>query len=188
MKSEGAEAAEAQVDPITELVDAQEDSGDTVPAWRHGRGATAFGRAVHSVLEDVDLATGADVDVLASAAAVSEGVPALVGEIAAASRAVLGAPIMREAAGASVAREMYVAAPIGDRVVEGYIDLLVRTDEGLVIVDYKTDQVAPGQALEQAHHHAPQLQLYGRGLAQATQQSVKERLVLFTTLGETVPV
>ena len=44
------------------------------------------------------------------------------------------------------------------------------------------------QALAQAAHHAPQLQLYGRGLAQAPGQPVKERLVLFTALGRAVAV
>ncbi|HZQ79166.1 MAG TPA: PD-(D/E)XK nuclease family protein [Acidimicrobiia bacterium] len=39
-------------------------------------------------------------------------------------------------------REIYVGAPVGDRVIEGYIDLLVETPDGLVIVDYKTDTAA----------------------------------------------
>ena len=57
-------------------------------------------------------------------------------------------------------------------------------EEGaLVIVDYKTDGIAAEQALAQAAHHAPQLQLYGRGLAQALGMPVRERLVLFTSLG-----
>jgi ATP-dependent exoDNAse (exonuclease V) beta subunit len=57
-----------------------------------------------------------------------------------------------------------------------------------VIVDYKTDQIAPEHAVAQAAHHAPQLQLYGRGLAQAAGLPVRERLVLFTALGRSVPV
>ena len=47
------------------------------------------------------------------------------------------------------------------------------------------DLVGAGQ---QAAHHAPQLQLYGRGLSQALGLPVRERLVLFTALGRTVPV
>jgi ATP-dependent helicase/nuclease subunit A len=38
-------------------------------------------------------------------------------------------------------RELYVAAPLGDRAIEGYIDLLYETPTGLVLVDYKTDTV-----------------------------------------------
>jgi ATP-dependent helicase/nuclease subunit A len=39
-------------------------------------------------------------------------------------------------------KELYVAAPVGGRVIEGYIDLLVETPEGLVVVDYKTDSAS----------------------------------------------
>lgn len=37
-------------------------------------------------------------------------------------------------------REVYACTPIGEggRLLEGYIDLLYRTDAGMVIVDYKT--------------------------------------------------
>jgi len=38
-------------------------------------------------------------------------------------------------------REVYVAAPEGPVLVEGFIDLVFETDEGLVVVDYKTDGV-----------------------------------------------
>ena len=58
----------------------------------------------------------------------------------------------------------------------------------LVVVDYKTDAITDDQAVAQAAHHAPQLQLYGRGIAQALGQPVRERLVLFTALGRAVPV
>jgi hypothetical protein len=34
-------------------------------------------------------------------------------------------------------------------------------EDGLVIVDYKTDRITAEQAVAQAAHHAPQLQLYG---------------------------
>jgi ATP-dependent helicase/nuclease subunit A len=68
------------------------------------------------------------------------------------------------------------------------VDLVFEEDGQLVVVDYKTDRIGEEQALEQALHHAPQLQLYGRGLALATGQTVRERLVLFTSLGRSVAV
>ena len=87
-----------------------------------------------------------------------------------------------------VRRELPLFFPDGADLVEGVVDLVFEEDGQLVVVDYKTDHVEPGQAFVQAAHHAPQLQLYGRGLAQATGQRIKERLVLFTTLGQAVPV
>ena len=85
-------------------------------------------------------------------------------------------------------RELPLWFPDGADLLEGVIDLVFEEDGALVVVDYKTDHIAPEQALAQAAHHAPQLQLYGRGLAQATGLPVRERLVLFTHLGRTVPV
>ena len=34
-----------------------------------------------------------------------------------------------------------MAAPVGEVTIEGYVDLLVDTPAGLVVVDYKTDNV-----------------------------------------------
>ena len=36
-------------------------------------------------------------------------------------------------------RELYVGVPIGAKVLEGFIDLLVDDGDGLTVVDYKTD-------------------------------------------------
>ena len=92
---------------------------------------------------------------------------------------------MERARGAArVWRELPLWFAEGGELVEGVVDLVFEEDGELVVVDYKTDQIGPEQALAQAAHHAPQLQLYGRGLAQATGLRVKERLVLFTAIGE----
>ena len=110
-----------------------------LPPWQRGRYGTAIGRAVHGVLQFADLRNGADIDGLAAAQCAAEGidgVEALVGSLA---RSALAAPIVRAAVELEHHRELFVAAPVGDRLLEGYIDLLVRTDDGLVIVDYKTD-------------------------------------------------
>ncbi len=78
--------------------------------------------------------------------------------------------------------------PEGPELLEGVIDLVFEEEGGLVLVDYKTDAIAGEHALAQAAHHAAQLQLYGRGLAQAMGLPVRERLVLFTALGQVVAV
>src|SRR5690606_36217775 len=61
----------------------------------------------------------------------------LVAELA---RSALQAPIVRDALELPRHRELFVAAPVGDQVLEGYIDLFVATPDGGLIVDYKTDQ------------------------------------------------
>jgi len=108
---------------------------------------------------------------------------------ATAAERALALPVMQRARAATrVWRELPLWFPEGAELLEGVIDLVFEEDGALVLVDYKTDGIAAEQALAQAAHHAPQLQLYGRGLAQALGLPVRERLVLFTTLGQVVAV
>jgi ATP-dependent helicase/nuclease subunit A len=102
---------------------------------------------------------------------------------------VLGLGVIERARRASrVWRELALWFPDGAHLVEGIVDLVFEEEGQLVVVDYKSDAITADQALAQAAHHAPQLQLYGRGLAQAAGLPVRERLVLFTALGRAVPV
>jgi ATP-dependent exoDNAse (exonuclease V) beta subunit len=111
------------------------------PPWRRGRAGTSIGRAVHAVLQSVDLATGEGAAEIARAQAAAEGVDSQAGEIERLVRAALASPAVRQAVQGRHWREVYVAAPVGDVVVEGFVDLLYETDDGLVVVDYKTDAV-----------------------------------------------
>ncbi len=137
-----------------------------LPPWQRGRYGTAIGRAVHAVLQDADLAEGRDIDRLAAAHAAAEGIFGLEPTIAALSRSALAAPIVRAAAqGAEHWRELFVVAELGDTVLEGYVDLLVRTPDGLVIVDYKTDQFgADADRAERLGRYRIQLAAYGVAL------------------------
>ena len=62
----------------------QEDKEEreTPEPWRRGRAGTSVGRAVHAVLQSIDLATGDGIADRARAQAVAEGVPSHEGEIA----------------------------------------------------------------------------------------------------------
>jgi ATP-dependent helicase/nuclease subunit A len=134
-----------------------------LPPWQRGRYGTAVGRAVHAVLQDADLRHGGDIDELAAAQCAAEGIFGHEARVAALSRSALTAPIViAAAAGAEHWRELFVVAALGDTVVEGYIDLLVRTADGLVIVDYKTDQWTSGaDASARIARYRHQLAAYG---------------------------
>ena len=136
------------------------------PPWQRGRYGTSIGRAVHGVLQFCDLADGHDIDTLSRAQCAAEGVIGLEAQVAALARSATSAPIVRTvAAGAEHWRELFVAAPVGERTLEGYVDLLVRTAEGLVIVDYKTDQWSAGtQSSERIARYRLQLAAYGAAL------------------------
>ena len=145
-----------------------------LPPWQRGRYGTSIGRAVHGVLQFCDLASGSDIDNLARAQCAAEGVIGLEPQVAALARSALAAPIVRSVVdGAEHWRELFVAAPVGDRVLEGYVDLLVRTQDGLVIVDYKTDQWSgPVQSSERVGRYRLQLAAYGAALATALDEPI----------------
>jgi ATP-dependent exoDNAse (exonuclease V) beta subunit len=160
-----------------------------------GRDGRDFGSLVHRLLEwtpfdDAGKDLGERVRNMSSALAPAFGLDAEAARGAAEQVArALGLPVLERARSASrVWREMRLWFPDGEHLVEGKVDLVFEEDGQLVVVDYKSDAITDEQALAQAAHHAPQLQLYGRGLAQALGQPVRERLVLFTALGRTVPV
>ena len=160
-----------------------------------GTGGRDFGSLVHRLLEwapleDVDRGRGERVRAMAEALAPSFGLDAeAAGRAAEQVERALALPVIDRARRATrVWRELSLWFPDGAHLVEGVVDLVFEEDAQLVVVDYKSDAIAADQALAQAAHHAPQLQLYGRGLAQATGQPVRERLVLFTALGRVVPV
>ncbi len=112
------------------------------PPWSKGRYGTAIGRAVHGVLQDVDLATGEGLDALADRQAAAEGVSGRSRIVAGLARAALDTAVAREAASSQHWRELFVAAPFSERLVEGYVDLVYRGPDGLVVVDWKTDTIA----------------------------------------------
>ena len=100
--------------------------------------------------------------------------------IAALARAALATDVVRDAATRPHWRELYVGAPVGSTVLEGYIDLLVRADDGLVIVDYKTDAVGDGPELEaKVARYRPQLAAYAAALETAVGEPVVRAVLLF---------
>ena len=72
-------------------------------------------------------------------------------------------------------RELFVATDIAGTVVEGYIDLLVRhPTRGLIVVDYKTDQVADGpERARRLQRYGIQLAAYGLALEQLLGEPVE---------------
>jgi len=149
-----------------------------------------FGALVHRILEWIPLDEPQRARPMAEALAPSFGLDAdAAGRAAAAVEGALGLPVIERARRAPrVLRELRLWLPQDELLVEGIVDLVFEEDGQLVVVDYKTDRVTAEQAVQQAAHHAPQLQLYGRGLALGASMPVKERLVLFTSIPQTVQV
>jgi len=159
----------------------EDDTSEDRPSWRRGRAGTAIGRAVHAVLQTVDLATGEGLAPAASTHAAAEGIPDREGEVRRLAEHVLATPIVRSAvAGGRYWREVPVAAAIDGRVVEGFVDLLVATPGGLIVVDYKTDQVGDEAEVERAmSRYAIQGAAYAVALADGTGLAVSRCVFVF---------
>lgn len=127
------------------------DEADEVrPPWRRGRAGTSIGRAVHAVLQTVAL-DGDGVEHGAWLQAQAEGISDHADEVARLVRAVLASPPLADARAGRSWRELYVAAPVGDVVIEGFIDLLVERPDGtLLVVDYKTDSASSQADIDDA--------------------------------------
>jgi ATP-dependent helicase/nuclease subunit A len=149
--------------------------------WRRGRAATNVGRAVHAVLQSVDLATGQGLEDTARAQAAAEGVPQREAEIVKLAHTALDSDTVRRAvASGRWWREVPVGAPVGETVLEGFIDLLFEEEGELVVVDYKTDSLETEEEIAaKSGHYRIQAGAYALALQQATGRSVKEAILLF---------
>ena len=129
-------------EPSAPAGDDKDEEPDRHAPGGGGGPARRWGRAVHATLQTVDLATGEGLRELAAAQASAENVPAQAAEVERLARAALDSDVVRGGGGAlALLRVLYVGAPVGDRTLEGVVDLLFEGDAGLEVVDYKTDRV-----------------------------------------------
>jgi ATP-dependent exoDNAse (exonuclease V) beta subunit len=156
-----------------------------LPPWNKGRYGTALGRAVHAVLQTVDLATGAGLDDAAAAQAAAEGIVGREGDVAARARVALDSRVVQEAVQHGFRREMYVATPVDGTTLEGYVDLVYRRPDGLVVVDYKTDAWTDDADLDaKVARYRLQGAAYAVALEQATGEAVAECVFVFLGAGD----
>ena len=173
---------------------------------RAGRGGTAFGSALHEVLQvavgrfsdklpltndavvdDVLAELDPGIEQLAQECAKDYGVSAAgAGDIARlANRALRSPAVVAGLRAPQLWSEIPVAAtidtPRGPVVVEGIIDLLYRDHDGqLVILDYKSDRVDSAAAVEvKLDHYRLQGAAYAAAVERATGDAVKAVQFLF---------
>ena len=167
----------------TGLAQIDKDEPEEAPdePWRRGRGGAPIGRAVHSVLQTIDLAAGAGADETARAQAVAEGIPDRASEVARLARTALDSDIVRRAvASGRLWREAPMATPVADGgAMQGYIDLLFEENGELVVVDYKTDAIDEAHVPDAAERYRLQAGAYALMVSRATGKRVKEIVFLF---------
>ena len=66
-------------------------------------------------------------------------------------------------------------------IVQGIIDMLVRTSQGLVIIDFKTDRVTTAQATQRAELYRQQLEYYSRAASAVLKSGSITKWLYFLT-------
>ena len=85
------------------------------------------------------------------------------------------------------ARELYPEIDSEESILlQGIADCVIEEDDGLIIVDYKTDHGLDAAAL--AAHYAPQLTLYRRAIEDQFQKKVKSTIIYAVELGQEIEV
>jgi len=157
----------------------KEESAEEYP-HRLGRGGTNLGRAVHSVLQTIDLATGKGVIETAKAQAENEGIPAQGGDVVRLVGNGLDSSVIKRAVASNhYYREVFVSFPYNGTSIDGFVDLLFEEDGGLVIADYKTDAIDEDPSDSKREQYSLQAGIYALAVSRITGKTVKEVILLF---------
>ena len=138
---------------------------------------------MHGVLQTIDLATGDGLDDAVAAQCQAEAVPDRADDVRRLVQDALGSPVGagRRGVGRTGAR-CTPARPIGDRLLEGYVDLLYRGADGLVVVDHKTSATAdPDELDRRVAGYRLQGAAYAVAVGRATGEPVARVVFLFLT-------
>jgi ATP-dependent exoDNAse (exonuclease V) beta subunit len=155
------------------------EGGARVGAWPGPESATAraLGTAFHSIMQQVSLAGEPQLDVLMKN--VVRAWPVERAPLGATVRewvqVALASPLWQRARRAArVWRELPFCVEAGGAVTEGYIDLLFEEDQGLVLVDYKTDNVGAKEVDAAVAAHRSQLEAYRQAIRRVVGREPRE--------------
>jgi ATP-dependent helicase/nuclease subunit A len=66
-------------------------------------------------------------------------------------------------------------------IVQGIIDMLVQTPQGLIVIDFKTDKITSDEVSQRAELYKKQLDLYGRAASAILKQKLLAKWLYFLT-------
>ncbi len=172
-------SASAEKEPVDHrFVSGKGGAARAAPSWR----GVAFGTLVHRLMEKVDFhATGAEVEPLARAFALEQGLPpeAAAEACALVSNFLSGELAARIRAARRFDREVPFVHRDGDVLLEGAIDLVAEEEGGLLVVDWKTDDVAGSALTERLEHYRPQGEIYASAVEAALGRPVTDVVFAF---------
>ena len=162
----------------------KDEKRDESEPWARGRGGTRLGRAVHAAIQSLAFdAEDAVISAFARAQAVAEAIPHRAADVESLVRWVLHSSqaVERARSAKRALREVPFAVQVDDTVLEGFIDLVIERDDGIEIVDWKTDQIAPEAVPERLREYETQAGVYVYGLEAATGRRVSAVTYVFAS-------
>ena len=161
--------------------------GELVP----GGEAARLGSALHSVLEQLpslDRSPQALVDITAAISAEHQ-IGHRLDELRSLVAATLDSKVVARALRSGSAwREVPFSFPLNNAVVEGSIDLAFVEEGGLVLADFKSDNVTAAEVQGRADHYRAQAALYTLACERLSGQKVREFIFLFARPGLEVAI
>ncbi|MGI8729972.1 MAG: UvrD-helicase domain-containing protein [Solirubrobacteraceae bacterium] len=145
-----------------------------------------IGTAVHRVMELITLPAGEDIEAITAAVCAESGIGPCYPEVLDLVRRCLMAPSVQRALSADrYEREVPFAAVLADGThLVGRMDLVFRELDGLVVVDFKTDNVTTRDDIDAAAvSHSGQAAAYAQAVELATGLAVREVVFVFARVG-----
>jgi ATP-dependent exoDNAse (exonuclease V) beta subunit len=138
------------------------------------------GDAVHQVMEVADLATPASIAPVVAAVCSEFGLLERQDEVQALVEQCLASPVVARALAADECwREVPFTIPWENGLAVGRMDMLFIENGRIVIVDYKTDDVAPDAIEEVVEAHRSQAEIYAAAATRAIGIPVAEVVFVF---------
>ena len=73
-------------------------------------------------------------------------------------------------------------------LLQGVVDCFFEEDGALVVVDFKTDRIAPGETEARVARYRAQLEAYSIALSRVMEKPVREKILYFFAPGEEVRI
>ena len=167
--------------------------------------AASYGTAIHAILQHMDFRSGFDEGAIACEVArlqrngiLSQEQAQLV-DIAKLSRFFSSELGTQVATGENILREFkfsilddgsaYSSELQGEKILlQGVVDCAIMEDDGITVIDFKTDRIKEDKLEQMIEHYRPQVQAYADSLSRIFQKPVKKACLYFFELNEFVDV
>lgn len=73
-------------------------------------------------------------------------------------------------------------------IIQGIVDMLIKTPTGIVIIDFKTDRISSARVQQRAEHYLPQLKWYCKAAGEILKAEAVSGYLYFLTVGVSVKI